>query len=329
MVSASSALPVELKGWLESLEPMQDGIHMLASVRHRNRVYRARIPRDALARLPTLTLQSVVRLLCTSDGCGSDAIAHDLSIIAAAEPLPVDLSAPDLTDLRYRHLHIRTPALRATAMFRHFVQKYIREYLDERDFFFVNTPIITGASCVCSGDVFTFPYYNRQVANLIQSPWMYADALVAGVEKVYTINTSYRREKVATNTHLVEIVQAQVDLTWASNTDVMELEEGLVHRLARLMLERHADLYIMAGLSPDHLEAMIKPFVRTTYEECRLRLREMGHEIPYGKDWNKEQSEQLSATYDRPYFITGVSQVCEEFLVSYETWDAGSHAAFE
>jgi asparaginyl-tRNA synthetase len=300
------------RGWLESIS---DGgaDSKVVQVRGNNEVVAVEVPSKLLDGLQ-LTCQSIVELTAIGRrGKGDIPLAEKIRLISRAENLPVDLSNPDLMNTRYRHLHIRTPQLRATAMFRHYLQKYIKDYLDELGFFHVHTPILTEASCVCSGDVFAFPYYNKKIANLIQSPWMYADALVGGVEKVYALNPSFRREKDPTNIHLVEIWQLQVDLTWASNGDIMKLEEGMIRHVAHNFLTKHSDLYEMADLSPSHLHALLKPYEKITYDESLERLKALGFDLSYGSDYSKEQSDALSATFDRPYFITNYPQQLKNF----------------
>jgi asparaginyl-tRNA synthetase len=304
------------KGWVESVDDQTDG-SKLVRIRGSNTEAILEIPRD-LAATTLLTPQSVVETTSVAR-LGTVPLVRDLNVLNRAEPLPVDLKEPDFTDTRHRHLHIRTPQLRAAAMFRHFLQKHVREYLDLLGFYHVHTPILTEASCVCSGDVFAFPYYNKKIANLIQSPWMYADALVAGVERVYALNPSFRREKDATNIHLVEIWQLQVDLAWASNEDAMVLEEGMLKHLAKEFLEKHQDLYAMAGLGSTHLVDLLKPYERISYDESLERLRALGYELPYGSDYSKEQSDALSATFSAPYFITNYPQELKNFwFPSYE-----------
>lgn len=300
-----------VRGWVESVTEPQNDFSML-DVRGGNGIRQVLVHKDLLAG-KTITPQSIVDIEADATGGGDPYIAQSLHIVSLAAPLPVNLETPDFTDTRHRHLHIRTPELRAAAMFRHYVQKYAREYLDHLGFYHVHTPILTEASCVCSGDVFTFPYYNMKIANLIQSPWMYADALVAGVERVYALNPSFRREKDATNIHLVEIWQLQVDMAWASNEDIMGIEEGLIKHLAHNFLDRHADLYELARQTPSHLEALLRPFARITYDESLMRLRDLGHQLEYGSDYSKTQSDELSATFDRPYFIMDYPQQLKNF----------------
>ena len=301
------------RGWLEEIVDTRDPERKILWVRGGNRLTEVSVTRDLLAKT-NATLQSTIEIYGAEAAApGDTTVAETIVVRGRAERLPIDLSHSDYAATRYRHLHIRTPLLRAAAMFRHYVQKYAREYLDDLGFYFVHTPVLTEASCVCSGEVFTFPYYGKTVANLIQSPWMYCDALVSGVERVYALNPSYRREREPTETHLVEIWQLQVDLCWASNDEIMAMEEGLIQYIAGKLHENHTDLYTGASLSMAHLEALLKPYRRITYEESLIKLRSLGHELVYGDDYTKEQSDALSASFDRPYFITNYPQEMKNF----------------
>lgn len=301
------------RGWVEEILETPDPAIKALRVRGGNRITEVTASEELIRRMD-LTPQSTVEIYGQTKATQVEVgLAEAIVVRCRAEPLPVDLRTPDFSATRYRHLHIRTPLLRAAAMFRHYVQKYAREYLDELGFYFVHTPILTEASCVCSGEVFTFPYYGKTIANLIQSPWMYCDALVSGVERVYAINPSYRREREATDTHLVEIWQLQVDLCWASNDEIIAMEEGLIQHIADRFQKSHIDLYNDAGLKSDHLEALFKPYYRLTYDESLARLRTLGYELVYGDDYTKEQSDALSASFDRPYFITHYPQEMKNF----------------
>lgn len=301
------------RGWLEQVADSPDPNLKILRVRGGNRITDV-LATNALLEQARVTPQSTIEIFGRGNGSAASlGIADSIVVRNRAEPLPIALETPDYTATRYRHLHIRTPLLRAAAMFRHYVQKYAREYLDALGFYFVHTPVLTEASCVCSGEVFAFPYYGKTIANLIQSPWMYCDALVSGVERVYAINPSYRRERERTETHLVEIWQLQVDLCWASNEEIMAIEEGLIRHLASELQRNHASLYAGADLSIEHLDALLKPFHRISYDQSLERLRSLGYPLSYGDDYTKQQSDALSATFDRPYFITHYPQQMKNF----------------
>ncbi len=291
-----------MRGWLESVEPASGG-ETIIRVRSDNTIHTA-VLGDDLAAIGDTPLQSVIEVYGYMDERSDIGVVTSVEMVNRAEPLPIDLGCPDLSNDRYRHLHLRTPALRAAVMFRHYVQKHARAFLENRGYFHVHTPIMTEASCVCSGDVFTFPYYDKKIATLIQSPWMYADSLVGSVEKVYALNPSFRREKTATTTHLVEIWQLQVDSAWETNDSVMGLEETFVRTLAREFRARHGDLYALAGLSMDHMADFERPYSRIRYRDAVERIRALGFAMEYGDDFDDKALYALGQEFGAPFFVT-------------------------
>lgn len=301
------------RGWVESIEMVEGIKGSFFTIRGGNHMTRVHVP-EIVFSPDRLAPQSVVEILGTP-GIGSNdtACADSVRVIAQAEPMPVDLDQPDLTQTRYRHLHLRTAKLRATVMFRHYLQKYAREFLEARGFIHVHTPIMTEASCVCSGDVFTFPYYNKKIATLIQSPWMYADALVSSVERVYALNPSFRREKSPSNTHLVEIWQLQVDGAWETNESVMKLEEEFITHLAMRFAEERADLYEMAELPMNHLLDFNKSFPRISYDKSIDRINNLGFSMHYGEDFDDEALAALGRSFGCPFFVTDYPKRLKNF----------------
>ena len=299
-----------MRGWLESYEASgPDGCTL--QVRGNNVVKSAAVP-EPIAGLEDIPFQSVVEVYGYVADNG-DFVATAVEVVHHAASLPIDLSNPDLSNDRYRHLHLRTPALRAALMFRHFAQKHAREFLEDRGYFHVHTPIMTEASCVCSGDVFTFPYYDKKIATLIQSPWMYADSLVGSLERVYALNPSFRREREQTTTHLVEIWQLQVDGAWEGNASVMAMEEEFIRYMATAFRDQHSDLYEMAVLSMAHLDDFGKPYPRLTYDESVDRINALGFDMEYGADFDDDALHALGKELGAPFFVTAYPRRLKNF----------------
>ena len=259
-----------------------------------------------------LTPQSIVTIN-SLDNETEIPVVNDLSVVHLAEPMLKPIDAISYDDLLNRHLYIRSEKMLATAKFRHYINKYAREYLDKDGCINVQTPILTEASCVCSGDLFAFQYYGKTIANLIQSPWMYADAMSSAFDRVYTLNPSFRREKEASSTHLVEIWQMQVDVTWATNSDVMLMEEELLKYIANKLKENHLDLYELGDLSYSHLDDVLKTFKKVTYQETVDIINSNGLSMEYGTDYTHEQQDLLAKQFDRPFFITNFPQKIKNF----------------
>jgi len=73
--------------------------------------------------------------------------ATDLQVLNESEtpPFEIDRETPvdELLRLRYRYLDLRRARMRENIVFRHEVIKHMRDYLDERDFVEIETPLLT------------------------------------------------------------------------------------------------------------------------------------------------------------------------------------------
>jgi asparaginyl-tRNA synthetase len=292
-----------IRGSVHSIEsPRHGGDCAVVVVRANRSLNQVRVPASMMKKA-AITQECIIELTVQEQPAGAPPVAVAARVRSQALPLPVDMKRPDLTDLTKRHLHVRSDPLRATAMFRHVIQKYARDYLESQGCILVQTPVLTKASAVSSGSVFQFPYYGDNQAVLTQTNWMAADCLVNALERVYAFGPTFRREEEQTAIHLVEIWQICADFAWASNDDLMDIEEGLFRHIAH-GLRGHSDLYALAGLSNTHLEDFDKPFARITYGETVERLRDIGHSMSYGNDYSRVESYALAGTFDRPFFIT-------------------------
>jgi len=299
-----TGLRTVIRGSIHGIEsPWNTSDCALVFVRANRSVTPVLVPAD-LVKKEKITQECVIELTVVQHAANAPPTAVGVRVRSHALPLPVDMRHPDLTDLTKRHLHVRSDLLRSTAMFRHVIQKYAREYLESQGCILVQTPVLTKASAVSSGSVFQFPYYGDDShAVLTQTNWMAADCLVNALERVYAFGPTFRREEEHTPIHLVEIWQICADFAWVSNAELMDIEEGLFRHIAHC-LRGHTDLYTLGGLSNTHLEDFDKPFARITYSESIERLRDLGYLITYGNDYTREQSRALSGTFDRPFFIT-------------------------
>lgn len=299
-----------IRGRVVEITPIEKGSVRCLIASFNKKIY-VDIP-SKLFKPESLTMESIVEISLTTTDMETP-IADDVNVIHTAATLSTPVDEISHSDLKQRHLYIRNDKMLATARFRHFINKYAREYLDAEGCINVQTPILTEASCVCSGDVFAFPYYGKTIANLIQSPWMYADAMSTAFDRVYALNPSFRRETEATNTHLVEIWQLQVDMTWLKNSDVMLMEEELLKYIATKLKENHQDLYELGGLSSSHLDDILKPFKQVSYKETVEMINAQGLPMEYGTDYTHEQQDLLAKQFDRPFFITDFPQKIKNF----------------
>ncbi len=183
-----------------------------------------------------------------------------LEILSRAETTPIyienDLNAAEQLRLKYRYLDLRRPHMQQFLFTRHKIAKVTRDYMDENGFVEVETPILIktspeGArdylvpSRVQPGNFFALP----------QSPQLFKQLLmVSGFDRYFQIAKCFRDEDLRADRQ-PEFTQIDMELSFVEKEDVMEVNEGLLKRLFKEVL----DVDIKT------------PFKRLTYKEAMER----------------------------------------------------------
>ena len=217
--------------------------------------------------------------------------------------------------LDHRHLWLRSSRPWQVLRVRDTVIRAIRDFLHERGFLLLDTPILTRAIGEEAGSLFETEYFDLGMASLAQTGQLYGEAGAMAFGRIYCFGPTFRAEKSKTRRHLTEFWMVEPEMAWFDWKDNMDLQEDLVVRIVeRVLDERRADL---EALERDlaRLEAIRSPFPRLSYDEAVESLRERGSSIEWGEDFGGEDQTLLTEASDRPVFVHSFPKKAKAFYM--------------
>ncbi len=155
-------------------------------------------------------------------------------------PLPEKWHGLKDIELRYRQRYldlISNEEVKKVFLLRSRIIKAIRDFLDEKGFLEVETPMMHSIPGGAAGRPFK-TYHNEYGFELFLriAPELYLKRLlVGGLDKVYEINRSFRNEGVSTK-HNPEFSMLEVYQAYANYEDMMRLSEELITYAAKAVL---------------------------------------------------------------------------------------------
>src|SRR5690554_2304463 len=193
-------------------------------------------------------------------------------------PLPEKYHGLADQELRYRQRYvdlIMNPEVRDTFRLRSKCISFIRNYLDNKGFMEVETPILQ----VIPGGATARPFITHHNALDIDmylrvAPELYLKRLVVGgFERVYEINRNFRNEGVSTR-HNPEFTMLEFYQAYADYHDLMDLTEDMLRTIAQKVLG--TTTVVNTRVLKDGTEETIeydfgKPFERLTVVDAILR----------------------------------------------------------
>lgn len=223
------------------------------------------IGEEKLRKVTTGACLSIEGRLQASQGSGQrvELLAEKIEILGEADPEQYPLQ-PKKHSYEYlrkvAHLRPRTTTFGAVYRIRHAMTFAIHQFFQDKGFFNIHTPIITGSDAEGAGEMFrvtTLPLENppknedgevdfaqdffAKETNLTVSGQLEAELAALALSEVYTFGPTFRAENSNTSRHLAEFWMIEPEMAFYDINDNMDLAEEFLKFLVNYALENCQD----------------------------------------------------------------------------------------
>jgi len=234
------------------------------------------------ALMSAVIVEGVVRKAKTKGG--KEIVPEKVKVMPSEPVLPIDPigeTSELALRLNYRTLDLRNPRRYAIFRIRSTIAQGFREYFYGKGFVEIHTPSISLYVAEGGADVFEVRYFDRR-AYLCQSPQLYKQLAVGGLERVFEIVPAFRAEKHWTIRHLCEFTSMDIEVAWIEDIEPLlrYAEEVIVHIFKKLREDAVKEFETLGLEAP---EIPDRPFPIMTWNEALMLIKNEGIEVE-GKD---------------------------------------------
>ncbi|MEM1327773.1 MAG: asparagine--tRNA ligase [Bacteroidota bacterium] len=208
---------------------------------------------------------SAIGEVVASQGSGQaiEIVAKEIEILGSADPEQYPLQPKRMTMefLREKaHLRMRTSTFAAVFRIRHGIAYAVHKFYNDRGYYYMHTPIITGSDAEGAGEMFGVSTFKANEApvdesgaidykqdffgkatNLTVSGQLQAEIGALALGKVYTFGPTFRAENSNTSRHLAEFWMIEPEVAFYDIHDNMDLAEDFCQYLIQYILDNYAD----------------------------------------------------------------------------------------
>ncbi len=264
LASSPANQDVVVQGWIRTFRNNQfisinDGstIQNLQAVIELNS-----IDESIVKRLTTGACLSITGELVASLGKGQavEVKVRELQILGDCDPEKYPLQLKNRPSLEYlreiAHLRSRTNTFGAVMRVRHAMAFAIHSFFNQRGFFYIHTPVITGSDAEGAGAMFRVTtldpnnpprtddgmvdfkedFFSRET-NLTVSGQLEGETYALALSDIYTFGPTFRAENSNTTRHLAEFWMIEPEMAFYDIHDTMQLAQEFLQYLVRYALQ--------------------------------------------------------------------------------------------
>jgi aspartyl-tRNA synthetase len=163
-------------------------------------------------------------------------LAKGIEVLNESEtpPFPIesDIEVNEELRLRYRYLDLRKVAMQEKMKVRRDVTRVLRNYLDDNDFFEIETPYLTKATPEGARDyIVPSRTHENSFFALPQSPQLYKQMLmIAGFDRYYQVVRCFRDEDLRADRQ-PEFTQLDIETSFMTENQIMNIMEEMIRQL--------------------------------------------------------------------------------------------------
>ena len=231
------------------------------------------------------------------------------------------------------YLRPRTNLFNAVFRVRSVAAQAIHEYFQSHNYVYFHSPIITGADCEGSGQMFkitTLDMNNLPLGEdkkvdfkkdlfgkqtyITGSGQLHGETFALAYKKIYTFGPTMRTENSNTKTHANEFWMIEPEVAFCDLNGIMDIEEEMLKFIVKYVMDKcpleidFFDKFVEKGLKEKLTKVLNTKFVRITHKEAITLLKEAKVDFEfkpeYGEDIAKEHEKYITEYFNGPVFIT-------------------------
>ncbi|MCH5201594.1 MAG: aspartate--tRNA ligase [Oscillospiraceae bacterium] len=200
-------------------------------------------------------------------------LVNELKVLSKAQTPPFEIVDDSKTSeelrLKYRYLDLRRKPLQDNLIMRSKIAKVARDYFYEKGFIEIETPMMIKSTPEGARDYLVPSRIHKgSFYALPQSPQIYKQLLMlSGFDRYIQLARCFRDEDLRADRQ-PEFTQIDMELSFASEEEIMEINEGLFKRLFSEVLNKE----------------LKTPFEKLTYDEAMNRFGSDKPDIRFGME---------------------------------------------
>ncbi|HRS82792.1 MAG TPA: aspartate--tRNA ligase [Smithellaceae bacterium] len=201
-----------------------------------------------------------------------EVVVSELEILNESKTPPFSFDDEDISEnvrLKYRYLDLRRPAIQKNLFLRSKLAIATRQYFNDHGFIEVETPFLTKSTPEGARDYLVPSRISKGMFYALpQSPQIFKQLLmVSGFDRYFQIVKCFRDEDLRADRQ-PEFTQIDVEMSFISEEDILQMMEGLMAAVFKACLNRDLPL----------------PFPRLTYADAIGRYGKDNPDIRFGME---------------------------------------------